>query len=207
MTGTRGKRVKLSPTTQSPSLHPLSNIDPSLPVSDHHSYSRTSPSAFQLDHSPNVSPQPQPGNSTGGGGGGGGAQGSGSGSASSDRAAERKERNRLAAQRSRDKRAAEFQQVAQECEALKAENEELKIRLEEKDAELGEKDRMIKILQGIIETGQHGASAGGGGGSGGGNTAVNGIGGLSDLVNASNFLASTNDVSSSTSSSISSMQF
>lgn len=162
----------------------MSNIDPSLPVSDHHSYSRTSPSAFQLDHSPNVSPQPQPGNLTGGGGGGG-AQGS----ASSDRAAERKERNRLAAQRSRDKRAAEFQQVAQECEALKAENEELKIRLEEKDAELGEKDRMIKILQGIIETGQHGASAGGGSGSGSGNTATNGIGGLSDLVNASNFLA------------------
>ena len=106
---------------------------------------------------------------------------------------------------------------------MKAENEELKIRLEEKDAELGERDRRIEVLEGVIERGKERAASGNGNGG-----AQNGIGGLSDLVNASNFLAvrfpffhsstdlpdlcflksfqSAND-NSSTSSSISSMQF
>ncbi|GAA5962740.1 hypothetical protein JCM3765_006187 [Sporobolomyces pararoseus] len=167
MTGTRGKRVKLSPTTHSPSIP----IDPSLTG---HTLDPASPSF----DSPNASPQPQ---ASGSNGGGGTVQSSGG----TDRAAERKERNRLAAQRSRDKRAAEFQAVAEQLSHLRVENEELKIKLEEKDEELRQKDERISELESLVATGGHEN----GNGNGNSTTTTTALGGgLSDLVHASNFL-------------------
>ncbi|GAA5984009.1 hypothetical protein JCM5350_004990 [Sporobolomyces pararoseus] len=171
MTGTRGKRVKLSPTTHSPSIP----IDPSL------TGQTLDPASPSFD-SPNASPQPQASGSNGG-------AGIGQSPAGTDRAAERKERNRLAAQRSRDKRAAEFQAVAEQLSHLRVENEELKIKLEEKDEELRQKDERIAELESIV-------AIGGGHGNGNGNgisstttTTTTALGGgLSDLVHASNFL-------------------
>lgn len=151
MTGTRGKRLK---TSDSPSSYP---IDPALAATD--------PASPSFD-SPNVSPQPHASGSNGGAGEGGSHASMGP-----DRAAERKERNRLAAQRSRDKRAAEYLAVVEECQVLRVENEELKIKLEEKDQELKEKDDRISELEHLVGNG----------------TSKLG-GGLSDLVHASNFL-------------------
>lgn len=84
----------------------------------------------------------------------------------------------MAAQRSRDKRAAEFQAVAQECDALRAENEELRIKLDEKDHELRNKDDRIQELERAVATSAL---------NGNSNGNVLG-GGLSDLVHASAFL-------------------
>ncbi|GAA5902335.1 bZIP transcription factor [Sporobolomyces salmoneus] len=152
MTGTRGKRIK---TSDSPSSFSFP-IDPALTGSG--GLDPASPS-FE---SPNVSPQPHASGSNGG-----------QSTSGSDRAAERKERNRLAAQRSRDKRAAEYQAVVEECQTLRVENEELKIKIEEKDQELRQKDDRIAELELLLANGSANGKLGGG---------------LSDLVHASNFL-------------------
>ncbi|GAA5941219.1 bZIP transcription factor [Sporobolomyces koalae] len=155
MTGTRGKRIKLSPSTHAPSIP----IDPNL-VTNHDPGSP----AYE---SPNVSPQPH-----------GSASGL-NGTPSTDRAAERKERNRLAAQRSRDKRAQEFAAVAAECDQLRGEVEELKIRIEEQEHELKLKDERIHELEQLTKPKPSGNGT---------LTTTTGNRGLSDLVQASNFL-------------------
>ncbi|GAA5924970.1 hypothetical protein JCM1841_005382 [Sporobolomyces salmonicolor] len=76
----------------------------------------------------------------------------GGGAPVTDRALERKERNRLAAQRSRDKKAAEFERVQQECDALRGECEALRARVGELEQSQRDKDDRIAELENALRT-------------------------------------------------------
>ncbi|GAA5859282.1 hypothetical protein JCM8547_008951 [Rhodosporidiobolus lusitaniae] len=145
---TDAMRNALPPPAASTSAGPSSQLSPPLPPSQANPSppvaSTSNPAASPSDDS--LSPQREPS--------------TGPSSSKIQKAAARKERNRLAAQRSRDKKAAKYGDMEAELASLKEENEVLKVQAGEVESlrlRVRELERVIRELRKQGEGGVDGA--------------------------------------------------